>query len=126
MATAHAATADDIEHVRPLPSAAFSDPGAVASAVSWGAIVAAAAALSMILRVLGLGLGLSSISPWTRAGVSAANIGISVIVWISVTQVLASGMGGYLTGRLRVRWLALHTDEVYFRDTAHVPVVQAC
>jgi hypothetical protein len=28
-------------------------------------------------------------------------------------------MGGYLAGRLRTRWAATHTDEVYFRDTAH-------
>ncbi len=28
-------------------------------------------------------------------------------------------MGGYLAGRLRTKWLAVHTDEVYFRDTAH-------
>jgi hypothetical protein len=28
-------------------------------------------------------------------------------------------MGGYLAGRLRTKWVAVHTDEVYFRDTAH-------
>jgi hypothetical protein len=28
-------------------------------------------------------------------------------------------MGGYLAGRLRTRWIGTHTDEVYFRDTAH-------
>jgi len=27
--------------------------------------------------------------------------------------------GGYLAGRLRIKWVAVHTDEVYFRDTAH-------
>jgi hypothetical protein len=27
-------------------------------------------------------------------------------------------MGGYLAGRMRVRWVSTHTDEVYFRDTA--------
>src|SRR5690606_23484274 len=27
--------------------------------------------------------------------------------------------GGYLTGRLRTKWAGLHTDEVFFRDTAH-------
>jgi hypothetical protein len=26
---------------------------------------------------------------------------------------------GYLAGRLRHRWLATHTHEVFFRDTAH-------
>ena len=71
MATAYAATADDFGHARPSPSDALSDPSAVASGVSWGAIAAgaaAAAALSLILLVLGVGLGLSSISLWAHAG----------------------------------------------------------
>jgi hypothetical protein len=36
-----------------------------------------------------------------------------------VIQIVASGVGGYLAGRLRTKWTAIHTDEVYFRDTAH-------
>ena len=92
------------------------------SAVSWGAILAgaaAAAALSLILLVLGTGLGLSAMSPWAQAGATAATLGVSTIVWITLTQLLASGMGGYLAGRLRTKWVAVHTDEVFFRDTAH-------
>ncbi len=92
------------------------------SAVSWGAIfagAAAAAVLSLILVILGTGLGLSSVSPWAQAGVTAATFGVSTIVWLTVTQVVASGMGGYLAGRLRTKWASVHTDEVYFRDTAH-------
>jgi hypothetical protein len=38
---------------------------------------------------------------------------------VTFTQLVASGMGGYLAGRLRTKWVAVHTDEVYFRDTAH-------
>jgi hypothetical protein len=34
-------------------------------------------------------------------------------------QVISSSMGGYLAGRLRTKWANIHTDEVYFRDTAH-------
>ena len=95
---------------------------ATASAVSWGAIfagAAAAAALSLILLILGTGLGLSAVSPWANTGASAATMGISTIAWLTFTQLAASGMGGYLAGRLRTRWIAVHTDEVYFRDTAH-------
>lgn len=95
---------------------------APASAVSWAAIfagAAGAAALSLILLILGVGLGLSSVSPWSGQGASADTIGVSTIVWITFTQLAAAGMGGYLAGRLRTRWLGLHTDEVYFRDTAH-------
>ena len=93
-----------------------------ASAVSWGAIVAGAAgaaALSLILLMLGTGLGLSSVSPWAYSGVSATTFGVSTILWLTFTQLVASGMGGYLAGRLRTKWVAVHTDEVYFRDTAH-------
>lgn len=90
--------------------------------VSWGAIFAgavASAAVALILLILGFGLGLSVISPWADAGISAAAIGISTIIWLTVTQITASGLGGYLTGRLRLKWTDLHRDEVYFRDTAH-------
>ena len=96
--------------------------GLSGSAVSWGAILAgaaAAAALSLILLILGTGLGLSAMSPWAQAGATAATLGVSTIVWITLTQLLASGMGGYLAGRLRTKWVAVHTDEVFFRDTAH-------
>jgi hypothetical protein len=92
------------------------------SAVSWGAIVAGAAgaaALALILLMLGTGLGLSSVSPWAYSGVSATTFGVSTILWLTFTQLVASGMGGYLAGRLRTKWVAVHTDEVYFRDTAH-------
>ncbi|MES2932671.1 MAG: hypothetical protein V4805_04205 [Pseudomonadota bacterium] len=93
-----------------------------ASGVSWAAILggaAAAAALSLILLILGAGLGFSAISPWSHTGVSATAIGISSIIWLAFTQLAASGIGGYLAGRLRIKWATVHTDEVYFRDTAH-------
>lgn len=93
-----------------------------ASAVSWGAIIAgaaAAAALSLILLMLGVGLGLSSVSPWSLNGASAKTFGLSTIAWLTFTQLAASAMGGYLAGRLRTRWVAVHGDEVHFRDTAH-------
>jgi hypothetical protein len=94
----------------------------LSSAVSWAAIAAgaaAAASLSLILLILGVGLGLSSVSPWARDGVSAATFGVSTILWLTLTQLLASAMGGYLAGRLRTKWTEVHTDEVFFRDTAH-------
>lgn len=97
-------------------------PGVHASAVSWGAILAgaaAAAALSLILLVLGTGLGLSVVSPWSQRGINAESFGASTILWLTLTQLFASALGGYLAGRLRTRWLAVDPDEVYFRDTAH-------
>lgn len=92
------------------------------SGVSWGAIfagAAAAAALSLILLMLGTGLGLSVVSPWVNDGVSADGLGISTILWLTITQIFASGLGGYLAGRLRAKWVDVQNDEIFFRDTAH-------
>ena len=92
------------------------------SAVSWGAVLAgavAAAALSLILIILGVGFGMSSISVWSGQGISAMTLGFTSIAWLAFTQIVAYGMGGYLAGRLRTKWVSVHTDEVYFRDTAH-------
>ncbi|HBF49840.1 MAG TPA: hypothetical protein DDX04_05070 [Massilia sp.] len=90
------------------------------SGVSWGAIFAgavAAAALSLVLYLLGSGLGFAAVSPWSdNSGVA---LGISAILWLTFTQLAASAVGGYLAGRLRVKWASVRTDEVYFRDTAH-------
>lgn len=97
-------------------------PGSSASAVSWGAIFAgalAASAISLIMFVLGIGLGLTSVSPWSGEGMSAEALGLSTIGWITFTSLVASALGGYIAGRLRTRWVSIIQDEVYFRDTAH-------
>ncbi|WP_295444282.1 hypothetical protein [uncultured Thiodictyon sp.] len=126
MPASQVATVDrfDIEHNSPALEVQLlqAPPQAVqTSAVSWAAILAgaAAAALSLILLILGTGLGLSSVSPWLREGVSATTFGVSTILWVTFTQIAAAAMGGYLAGRLRIRWIAVQADEVYFRDTAH-------
>lgn len=97
--------------------------GAVSgSGVSWGAIFAGglgAAALSLVLALLGTGLGMASISPWSREGISSTTFGVAAIAWLTFISLAASGVGGYLAGRLRTKWSGLHTTEVYFRDTAH-------
>lgn len=113
---------DSRERAHTLADGHADTASSVTSAVSWGAIAAGAAAgaaLSLILLILGVGLGLSSVSPWSREGISAASFGVSTIVWLMLTQLLASAMGGYLAGRLRTRWMDTQTDEIYFRDTAH-------
>ncbi len=121
MPSSSTATAEDRVRTRAL-SGAYDDASPQGSAISWGAIAAgaaAAASLSLILLILGVGLGLSSVSPWAGDGVSATTFGVSTIVWLTFTQLVASGVGGYLAGRLRTRWTEVNSDEVYFRDTAH-------
>ncbi len=98
------------------------DAGASASAVSWAAIFAGAVgalAVTPIMIELGLGLGLSSVSAWDNFGASARTIGVAGGIWLIFVQWMSAGTGGYLAGRLRTRWTGLHTDEVFFRDTAH-------
>lgn len=92
------------------------------SGVSWDAILAGAAgaiALSLILLILGTGLGFSSISPWSHQGASSLTMGLSTILWVTFTQLAASATGGYLAGRLRTKWEATHSGEAYFRNTTH-------
>jgi hypothetical protein len=98
------------------------------SAVSWGAIFAGAlAALALSLALLGLaaGFGLKLASPWPGARPSLAEFTPILGAWMIVVQVLASALGGYLAGRLRTRWLNVHSHEVHFRDTAHGLLVWA-
>jgi hypothetical protein len=92
------------------------------SAVSWPAIIAGAfaiAAVALILLALGSGLGFASLSPWYNSGPSATTFGVLAAVWLIVVQWLSAALGGYITGRLRTKWVGVHTDEVYFRDTVH-------
>jgi hypothetical protein len=93
-----------------------------ASAVEWAAIVGgalAAVGVSIILFTLGSGLGLSTVSPWSWSNPSPTTFGMVAAIWLIITQWLASALGGYLTGRLRKKWVGIRTDEVIFRDTAH-------
>lgn len=105
-----------------LASVSRARPGQASGAISWPAIFAgatASAALSLILLVLGMGLGLSALSPWTGISGTTTAITASTILWICLTALAASGLGGYIAGRLRTRWPDAQRDEVYFRDTAH-------
>ena len=90
--------------------------------MSWAAIIAGAfaiAAASLILLALGSGFGLASVSPRYNSGASATTFGVWAAVWLIIVQWLSAALGAYLTGRLRTKWVGVHTDEVYFRDTAH-------
>ena len=66
-----------------------------------------------------------SISPWSNSGVSATTFGVLTIAWFTAIQLFSSGVGGYIAGRLRANWVGSHTDEVFFRDTAHGLLVWA-
>lgn len=107
------------EALRPASEAANES---LSSGVSWGAVIGgafAASAMYLILLALGAGFGLSAISPWSSLGASSTAVKTIAIIWLLVIEVIASALGGYLTGRLRTKWTRVHTDEVFFRDTAN-------
>jgi len=107
---------------RPLVGGASIGNESSKSAVSWPAILAGAVvatSASVFLLALGSGLGLISTSPWPGSGASAGAITALAAIWLIAVQWIASGLGGYLTGRLRTKWVGTHTHEVFFRDTAH-------
>ena len=92
------------------------------SGVSWPAVTAGAivsCALTLVLIAFGIGLGLSVVSPWSGSGVSVTTFKIGTGLYLIVVAMLSSSIGGYIAGRLRTRWTGVHSDEVYFRDTAH-------
>jgi hypothetical protein len=99
------------------------------SSVSWAAVAAgafAAAAVTLLLMAFGAGMGFSAVSPWGNSGVSATTFSIGTGLYLIVAAMLASTIGGYIAGRLRTRWVAVHDDEVFFRDTAHGFLAWAC
>lgn len=79
----------------------------------------AAAALTLVLLAFGAGMGFLAVSPWGGSGVSASTFQIGTGLYLIVVAMLASTIGGYIAGRLRMKWVGVHTHEVYFRDTAH-------
>src|SRR3982751_5858950 len=82
-----------------------------ATAVSWGPIVAgafAASTLTFILMLLGSGLGLSMVSPWAGSSALVTTFAVSTAIWLIVVQWLSAGVGGYLAGRLRTKWVGVH------------------
>jgi hypothetical protein len=92
------------------------------SAVSWAAILAggiASAALSLVLLAFGVGIGLSTVSPWSNSGVSSTTFKVGTGIYLVLAAIMASSIGGYIAGRLRTKWVGVHSNEVYFRDTAH-------
>ena len=92
------------------------------SGVSWSAITAGAvtaAALTLLLIAFGAGLGLSAVSPRSGSWVSGSTFKVGTGIYLLVVAVTASAVGGYLAARLRTPWTGIHTNEVFFRDTAH-------
>jgi hypothetical protein len=92
------------------------------SAVSWAAVFGGAVvalSITLVLIALASGLGLASLSPWSGRNPSATTFTVTTAIGLIVVQWISSGLGGYITGRLRTKWVGVHTHEVFFRDTAN-------
>jgi hypothetical protein len=91
------------------------------SAVAWSAVWAGAVVaigITLILLPLGSGFGLTQASAWPGLGASPREFTVGAGIWLIIMQWVSSLFGGYIAGRMRTRW-QIHTDEVFFRDTAH-------
>ena len=87
------------------------------SGVSWGAIIAggvAASALTLVLLVFGVGMGFATVSPWSNAGISSTTRCVGAGLYLIVVAMLSSTIGGYLAGRLRTKWVGVHTHAGLF------------
>ena len=106
-------------------STQFADPvvgGEPHATISWAAILAGAVAslaMSLVLSTLVAGFGLKLASPWPGRAPSPGGFSPILGAALVAVQVVSSALGGYLAGRLRTKWMNLHSHEAHFRDTAH-------
>lgn len=92
------------------------------SSVAWSAVIAgalSASAVSLLLLILGSGLGMAAASPWSFEGANTKTFTIGAAIWLIIMQLISAGAGGYLAGRLRNRWVNIHIKEASFRDWVH-------
>ena len=92
----------DVAHASPVTPAEDMRTMALHS-VSWGAIFAGATAAliaQVILNMLGLGIGLSTVDPAGSGTPAASSLGLGAGLWFVLSGVLAAAAGGYLAGRL--------------------------
>jgi hypothetical protein len=71
--------------------------------ISWGAVFAGAIiglVIQLILNMVGIGVGLSTVDAVAGDSPSASSISIGAGLWWVISGIIAAGIGGYLAGRL--------------------------
>ena len=71
--------------------------------VSWGAVIAGAVialVAQVILNMVGLGIGLSTVDPAGNGTPTAGSLSSGAGIWFVISGILASTAGGWLAGRL--------------------------
>lgn len=100
--TARSTPDRDLRHTSPVTPAEDMRTMMLHS-VSWGAIFAGATAAlitQVVLNMLGIGIGLSTVDPAGTGTPAASSLGIGAGLWFVISGILAAGVGGYLAGRL--------------------------
>ena len=90
--------------------------------LDWGPVILGAlgaAAMSIVLLAFGSALGLSVVSPYPYAGISAKGAAIAAAVYLALVMVASFAAGGYIAGRMRTPWHTTDEVEMHFRDGAH-------
>ena len=82
-----------------------------------GAIIAAA--LSSVLLSFAAAVGLAVASPSSTWRDTSWVLSLLGGLWLLLTALASFGLGGYVTGRLRVGWASGSVHEVEFRDGIH-------
>jgi hypothetical protein len=79
--------------------------------ISWGAVFAGVVmvlAIQILLSMLGLGIGLSTVDPAHTSGTpSASSLGVGAGLWWGLSYLLALVIGGYVTARLAASMVGL-------------------
>lgn len=72
--------------------------------ISWGAVFAGVVltlAIQLLLSMLGLGVGMTTIDPAQQGGTpGASSLGLGAGIWWTVSYVVALAIGGYVAARL--------------------------
>ncbi len=92
----------DAPHVTPVTPAEDAR-SIMINSVSWGAIlagVAVALVTHLILSMIGIGIGLSTLDPGTADNPSATTASISAAIWWGLSGIIAAFLGGLTAGRL--------------------------
>jgi hypothetical protein len=93
--------------------------------LEWGPVILgalAATAISVVLLTFGAALGLSVVSPYPYAGISARGLAVLTGTYVALVTVASFGAGGYLAGRLRAPWTGAVGNEItesHFRDGSY-------
>ena len=93
--------------------------------LEWGPVILGAlgaTAISVVLLTFGAALGLSVVSPYPYAGISAKGLAVLTGTYVALVTVASFGAGGYLAGRLRAPWPTAagpEAAELHFRDGSY-------